>query len=942
MANYNLTSQQIKDSFQQLAQVSGSIEVGVSGYAVLDGTGSRVNTLHVTASNATSASYAPNTGVTSIIAGTNITVDQSTGDVTINSSGGGGSADTGSLLVTSSAVDDTITFTKGDGSQYTNTITLVSESLQTSDVFITVKNTSGADIGKGLAVHATGVTGENVNIKLADSSVSGDMPAIGITRDAISNNSSGVVILSGKVKGLNTASDGLVAGAAVYVNGAGVLTSTKPTGSDLIQNIGICGKVDATDGQIIVMGSGRSNDLPNIASGYVWAGNSDSVPTAVLSSSLLVDNATNAVSASHALTASIVTDPNVAYINKNNTFTGTQSFDNISVSGTGSFAYIQAVTGSAKTIGDAFIILNNNTPTQVYAGVKVQDSGSTAATASLQWDGTNDQWFFEKEVSGTGEFGVVMGGPEYSDIASPAYLTNNRIAKGNGSHHLNDSVITDDGTTVSVAGGLTSSGSSLNLFTDTATANGQTVRALEFSDNTSTRGTAYDSNYIGSMNYTALGDKTDKALTMWKGTSTLSTYGFVYNAGNNLGLYMNNISGSVGESSIITELGGGTVTNRLRGDKIDLQPRDEFRVVATGLSTIEIGKDSVSSFKLVTDQTNALQLTGSLDVTGDLAISGISNVSASIAAAENVAAFPYIGNAEITGSLASSGSSVNLFQDSPTSNGQIAKSLEFSENTSIRGNTYDSNYIGAMNYTAFADKTDKALTMWKGKSNLSEYGFIYNSGNTMGMYMRNVSGSTGDLSLYTDHGGSGDANFRIAADNIELDPKGSFKMDGTSAFTSIEIGRSSITSFKLVTDEVNAIQITGSLDITKDIVSNGIHNSGSFITTGSTIGNLTALAITSNTASIDFRDGDYYTLQLVSGSDTHLEVNPSGTKPGQTAVLKVQQPDPGSGTLSYASNFRFPGGTVPTATDGTGAEDILTFVNFGFNETYVTMTNDLK
>jgi hypothetical protein len=122
MANYNLTSQQIKDSFQQLAQVSGSIEVGVSGYAVLDGTGSRVNTLHVTASNATSASYAPNTGVTSIIAGTNITVDQSTGDVTINSSGGGGSADTGSLLVTSSATNNVITFTKGDGSTYTNTI----------------------------------------------------------------------------------------------------------------------------------------------------------------------------------------------------------------------------------------------------------------------------------------------------------------------------------------------------------------------------------------------------------------------------------------------------------------------------------------------------------------------------------------------------------------------------------------------------------------------------------------------------------------------------------------------------------------------------------------------------------------------------------------------------------------------------------------------------
>ena len=39
MANYNLTAQQIRDSFSQLAQVSGSVEGGVSGYAIVDGTG---------------------------------------------------------------------------------------------------------------------------------------------------------------------------------------------------------------------------------------------------------------------------------------------------------------------------------------------------------------------------------------------------------------------------------------------------------------------------------------------------------------------------------------------------------------------------------------------------------------------------------------------------------------------------------------------------------------------------------------------------------------------------------------------------------------------------------------------------------------------------------------------------------------------------------------
>ena len=119
-------------------------------------------------------------------------------------------------------------------------------------------------------------------------------------------------------------------------------------------------------------------------------------------------------------------------------------------------------------------------------------------------------------------------------------------------------------------------------------------------------------------------------------------------------------------------------------------------------------------------------------------------------------------------------------------------------------------------------------------------------------------------------------------------------------------------------------------------------NDGSLIYTGSSIGNLTALAISSNTASIDFRDGDYFTLELVSGSNTFLEINPSGTKPGQTAILKVQQPDPGSGTLTYGANFKFPGGTIPTVTDGTLTEDIFTFVQFGQNDTYVTSIQNLS
>jgi hypothetical protein len=111
--------------------------VSINNSNVFDITG-RFNTQQITASigiqgtasyatQALTASYALSSagvagGVTSIIAGSGISVDQSTGNVTITNTGGGGSTPTGSLLVTASVSLNTITFTKGDGSTFPITV----------------------------------------------------------------------------------------------------------------------------------------------------------------------------------------------------------------------------------------------------------------------------------------------------------------------------------------------------------------------------------------------------------------------------------------------------------------------------------------------------------------------------------------------------------------------------------------------------------------------------------------------------------------------------------------------------------------------------------------------------------------------------------------------------------------------------------------------------
>ena len=143
-----------------------------------------------------------------------------------------------------------------------------------------------------------------------------------------------------------------------------------------------------------------------------------------------------------------------AILANNNNFAGNQTFNNITVNGTGSFAYLQQVTGSVTTIGDAFIILNTGDASR-YAGIIVEDSGSAPVnyTASFFFDSVTNDWNYEY-TSGSTDYGVALFGPTYSTKGTPTYPTANKLQKGNGNHHLTDSIISDNGSSVTVSGSL--------------------------------------------------------------------------------------------------------------------------------------------------------------------------------------------------------------------------------------------------------------------------------------------------------------------------------------------------------------------------------------------------------------------------------------------------------------------------------------------------------
>ena len=150
-----------------------------------------------------------------------------------------------------------------------------------------VKNSSSTEtLAKGTPVYIDGVSGVTPTVAPADADSSGTMPAVGLLAEELAPNATGLMMVMGVLKGLDTANiDGSgSAGSIVYVSNdpatTNGLTYTKPQGTQLIQNIGIVIKYSpGSSGSIQVACIGRTNDLPNIPQGSIWIGDANGVPS---------------------------------------------------------------------------------------------------------------------------------------------------------------------------------------------------------------------------------------------------------------------------------------------------------------------------------------------------------------------------------------------------------------------------------------------------------------------------------------------------------------------------------------------------------------------------------------------------------------------------------------------------------------------------------------
>jgi hypothetical protein len=144
-----------------------------------------------------------------------------------------------------------------------------------------VINGESTTILKGTPVYVSGSQGADQIIYRADAGDPTKMPAIYIAGDNIAPNELGRGILLGLITGVNTT--GYPSGTEVYVGVGGGWTSSRPTGSVIVQSLGIVTK-EGNGGQGVVLNPGPNN-LPNIPQGHVWVGDSNSHPEIIPTSS---------------------------------------------------------------------------------------------------------------------------------------------------------------------------------------------------------------------------------------------------------------------------------------------------------------------------------------------------------------------------------------------------------------------------------------------------------------------------------------------------------------------------------------------------------------------------------------------------------------------------------------------------------------------------------
>ena len=271
-------------------------------------------------------------------------------------------------------------------------------------------------------------------------SLSGSLSVVGNTtlqNTFVTNLTASNISASGFISGssLNITNDGTING-DLTVNGGDIIVSSSATNILL---------KPSQAGALIVKDSASEyiNITTSPTAGNVTFGTNPTVK---------ITNANNATSYTDTVAALQVDGG--ARISKDTYISGSLNVaGDLTIFGSSSVVYISS---STVIINDNIIQLNAFFPFERYAGIEVFDSGSNQRSASLLWDGNNDNWTTVDQVNSASN---IIIGPTASFGNAIPNLTVNRLPKAYEGNAISDSLISDDGTTLRYTGNVISASS---------------------------------------------------------------------------------------------------------------------------------------------------------------------------------------------------------------------------------------------------------------------------------------------------------------------------------------------------------------------------------------------------------------------------------------------------------------------------------------------------
>jgi len=304
-----------------------------------------------------------------------------------------------------------VTFT-GDGSDLTD--------VRAESVEVTLKNNTGTQIDKGYPVHAIDYSGSGeVICILADAGNAETMPAHFIAQDNLTaSGGTGRGILAGRIQNVDTSSFSI--GDTIYVAVGGGYANVAPSGeANVIQNLGVVTRIDASAGGGEVMGAGRAAATPALNTGNIFIGDAqNNSSTATLDTSIVPENG-NLYYTDARVQSNTAADTGLVHTTGDETVGGDKTFTDL----------INVVPSGST---DGITITNENSSTPFIL------QSNSAGGVRLIWTQANDSadggdiTAFKSRGSLTTPTATEFGDSVFDFLARPSTTNNNKTGVGFG------------------------------------------------------------------------------------------------------------------------------------------------------------------------------------------------------------------------------------------------------------------------------------------------------------------------------------------------------------------------------------------------------------------------------------------------------------------------------------------------------------------------------